>query len=61
MVHTATLATVVAQGLLLTWALHGGSPVAWTLWAVFVAVAAAGFVVESLAERRRRRLADGDG
>jgi hypothetical protein len=43
------------QGLLLRWALTTGSPVAWVSWALFVAAAVTGFVVESLAERRRRR------
>ena len=56
MVLYGTLILVmVSQGLLIIWALRSGSPVAWTLWGLFVAAAVAGFVVESSVERRRRR------
>ncbi|ANF30714.1 hypothetical protein A0130_02605 [Leifsonia xyli] len=54
-VVAAVLVFFVLQGLLYRWALTTGSPGAWVSWALFVAAAAAGFVVESLAERRRRR------
>jgi lipopolysaccharide export LptBFGC system permease protein LptF len=59
-VGVAVLLFLPLQGLLLTWALDSGWPVAWILWALFIAAAAAGFVIESLTERRRRRLPDGD-
>ncbi|WP_157780328.1 hypothetical protein [Leifsonia xyli] len=51
----AVFSFMAVQGLLLKWAIVSGSPVAWTIWALFVAAAVTGFVVESLAERRRRR------
>lgn len=49
------LVFLAVQGLLLRWAVVSGSAVVWALWASFVAGAVFGFVVESLAERRRRR------